>query len=501
MKHPATRDFYVLKSLLSALRSSHAKPRPTAVDDLDKVKQKLRDAVRYSLADISKRAGTNSELQDDQPSLVPDDRNLLKLVLEAADAIPGPMEPLELPKGGVLENLSISLARSDTSLAWALRKLLLKNNPSMYDNAAIVDQLAGTLGVEVKVAVDDFIGLFMEIREPKDEADLVSLCLSRCRSALSAGSLLAVQHVLEHIPGKPPHDLLATTKWLISVIALHGTTPAEERTFDAPQIFKDATLLLPQARSLEHFKLVVEIMTTLLDRHSGAMTQFGIESALNVVAEVVSLNGPHINNDKTEGEIFEGLYKLVATIIRRHRRRLDGHFPVLVATLQSLLRVVLADPLARVTSSPLTKSSASSASSQPPPWLTSRLRARHAARFARLLTLVCEPSAAAVARSWGSASATASATTTTLLDSATDAAKRTAGQDMFHVVELYVKLQLEVAVPQDMRKALEPGIYSVLNITPEGCRRVMNESLDVNGRAVFRELFATYKKFGRWSGV
>lgn len=240
-------------------------------------------------------------------------------------------------------------------------------------------------------------------------------------------------------------------------------------------------------------------MTTLLDRHSGSMTQFGIESALNVVAEVASLNGPHINNDKAEGEIFEGLYKLVATIIRRHRRRLDGHFPVLVATLQSLLRVVLADPLARVTSSPLTKSSTSS--QPPPPWLTSRLRARHAARFARLLTLVCEPSAAAVARSRGPASAAASATTTTLLDSATDAAKRTAGQDMFHVVELYVKLQLEVAVPQDMRKALEPGIYAVLNITPEGCRRVMNESLDVNGRAVFRELFATYKKFGRWSGV
>lgn len=228
VKHPAMRDFHVLKSLSSALRSSHAKPRPTAVDDLAKVKQKLRDVVRYSLADISKRAGTNSELQDDQLSLVSDDRNLLRLVLEAADAIPGSMEPLKLPKGGVLENLSISLARSDTSLAWALRKFLLKNNPSMYDNAAIVDQLAETSGVEVKVAVDDFLGLFMGIRGPKDQADLVSSCLSRCRSALSAGSLLAVQHVLEHISGKPPHDYLATAKWL-TFLSQHCTGQRQQK--------------------------------------------------------------------------------------------------------------------------------------------------------------------------------------------------------------------------------------------------------------------------------
>jgi len=477
VKHPATRDFYILKSLSSALRSGYSKPRLTATNDLEKVKQKLRDIVRYSLADISKRAGSTSESQDGQLSLVPDDQNLLRLVLEAADAIPVSVEPLKLPKDAVLESLSLGLARSDINLAWTLRKFLLKNNPDMCDNAAIVDQLVEASGAEIKAAIDNFTASFMEMRAPKDQADLISLCLSRCRSALSAGSLLVVQYILKHVP------------------ALHGITAAEERTFDAPQIFKNATLLLPQTTSLEHFKLVAEILITLLDRHSGAMTQFSIESALNVVAEVASLNGPHIHSEKAEGEVFEGLYKLVATVIRRHRRRLDGHFPVLVATLQSLLRVVLADPLARITtSSPLTMSSTSS-----PPWLASRLRARHAARFARLLTLVCEPSAAAVARSRGSVGAASA--TTTLLDSATDAAKRIAGQDMFHVVELYVKLQLEVTVPQDMRKALEPGIYSVLNITPEGCRRVMNESLDVNGRAVFRELFAAYKKFGRWSGV
>ena len=94
------------------------------------------------------------------------------------------------------------------------------------------------------------------------------------------------------------------------------------------------------------------------------------------------------------------------------------------------------------------------------------------------------------------------------LDSATDAAKRAAGLDMYAVLEAYIKLQLDPpgaggvgAVPRDVRAALEPGIYSVLSITPHGCRRVMNESLDANGRALFRSLYADYKKFGRWSGI
>ena len=91
---------------------------------------------------------------------------------------------------------------------------------------------------------------------------------------------------------------------------------------------------------------------------------------------------------------------------------------------------------------------------------------------------------------------------------ATDAAKRAAGLDMYAVLEAYIKLQLDPpgaggvgAVPRDVRAALEPGIYSVLSITPHGCRRVMNESLDSNGRALFRSIFADYKKFGRWGGI
>lgn len=236
--------------------------------------------------------------------------------------------------------------------------------------------------------------------------------------------------------------------------------------------------------SLTHFKHISETMLFLLDKHADEMTQHSIEATLTSVVELCSAHGPKIQGPKAAGEIFAALFKLVALIIRRHRLRLSGHFHILLATLRALLTVLLADPSPSI-------SSRQSARARHPPWLLTRLQPRHAERFARLLTLVCEPSAASVARSRARSE----------LDSATDIAKRAAGQYMYLVLEMYIKLQLEVEVSRDMRKALEVGVFSVLDITSEGCRKVLNESLDASGRAVFRALFAEYRKFGKWKGV
>ncbi|KXJ97686.1 Urb2/Npa2 family-domain-containing protein [Microdochium bolleyi] len=474
-KHPLSQDFLILKGLMTALGSCHIMTRNLPIS-LDKVKIKLCDAVKYALADITKRVGAGSAPADGQEQVSPDDRYLLETILDAADSIPDPFKTIKLPKGSVLQDAAAHLVQEKGELGWKLRRFLYRNTPDAYDKATIVTQLEASSGEPTDESVGTLVQVITACMPAKEQAQLLGLCLAQSSKTAALGPLLAVRRILEHVP------------------VLHGTLSAEEQVFDGPRIHNKITASLLQAVSLGQFKLLSDIMALLLDRHGMSMTQFNIESTLNVVAEIASAGGPAIQDGKGDGEIFECLYKLVATVIRRHRRRLEGHFPVLVATLQSLLRVLLADPLARVAAA----STTSYVTHSTPAWLSARLRARHGARFARLLTLICEPSAAAVARSRRATTASAA---TTMLDSATDAAKRSAGQDMFHVVELYVKLQLEVAVPQDMRKALEPGVYSVLNITPEGCRRVMNESLDVNGRAVFRELFASYKKFGRWSGL
>ena len=116
---------------------------------------------------------------------------------------------------------------------------------------------------------------------------------------------------------------------------------------------------------------------------------------------------------------------------------------------------------------------------------------RHAKRFARLLTLVCEPTVGSVTRSQARSA----------LDSEKDRAKRYAGQHMYLVLMQYVRLQLEHAVPHGVREALEPGVYSVMDVTTQDTLRVMNDGMDPSGRVIFKEMYKQYQKFGKWTGV
>lgn len=272
---------------------------------------------------------------------------------------------------------------------------------------------------------------------------------------------------------------------ITSVVPTPLSITAEgERPFDlASAQVTLANALAHKASSLEQLKNTAQVLELLLDRHATSMTQINIEHTLAIVTEICSSETLSISNSDSTvaGGIFDTLYHLVAIILKRHRLRLEGHHHLLISALQSLLRVLLADPA---------KSKQTNSNFLYPSWLDNRLKARHAAKFSRLVTLICEPSAASVARGKHNS-----------LDSATDAVKRSAGQHMFWVISLYIKLQLEGNVSRDMRKELTAGVHSILSITPESSRRILNESMDESGRAIFRNMFTEWKKFGKWSGV
>lgn len=193
--------------------------------------------------------------------------------------------------------------------------------------------------------------------------------------------------------------------------------------------------LLVETSTLEQFRAISRAMTSLLRQQSRYIKQSSIETTLTSIATICSEDGPRISDAQASGYIYMNLYNLLEAIIKHHRQRLEGRLHILVTAVQALLRILLTDP-ASLESQRLT-------SCTNPPWLQDRLQTRHAERFTRLLEFICEPSAAAVAHAKKNA-----------LDSATDAAKRSAGQHMFRVLQLYVKLQLEVEVPRETRKAL-----------------------------------------------
>ncbi|KAL1836372.1 hypothetical protein VTJ49DRAFT_5236 [Mycothermus thermophilus] len=265
-----------------------------------------------------------------------------------------------------------------------------------------------------------------------------------------------------------------------------------------------------------HFFLTAKAIRLLLDQTPACMTQWNIDLTLSTVA-VVAAQATTGNDNNTHA--FPALARLVEMVIKRHRKRLDGHFHILVSALQSLLRLLLSRP-------PPQPADITAAQQQHhhEQW------ERHARLFSRLLTLVCEPTVASVSRSSGGggnntqsatpddATGPTPSTTVLPLDSDKDRARRYAGQHMYLVLMQYVRLQVEVpaaqkqgqkgggrvgpvVVPRGVREALEPGVYSILDVTSQDMLRVLSDGLDAGGRVIFREMYKDWQRFGKWSGV
>ena len=196
-----------------------------------------------------------------------------------------------------------------------------------------------------------------------------------------------------------------------------------------------------------------------------------------------SRHGPSIRSSQA-GKIYLHLCHLLQAILTSHRLKLEGHFHLVVQSMESLLRCLFTPlPFSNATSSKFFS---------PPPWLpttSAQLNTRHAAAFTRLLTLICNPSVSSVTRSQHNA-----------LTSATDKAKRMAGQHMQYVLMAYIRLQLEMKMTPAVREQLIPGIYAIFDTTTPELRRAINEGMDGSGQAVFRNLYADYTKFGKWKG-
>ncbi|UKZ77336.1 hypothetical protein TrVFT333_005056 [Trichoderma virens FT-333] len=259
------------------------------------------------------------------------------------------------------------------------------------------------------------------------------------------GQALAIQHVVGH---------------LIERTDLHG----KGEGVDLSTAHSELTLCL--LKKSPNVAYTCQTVQTLLEKKPQAMGQWNIEVTLSTVSDLALSKG-------TNGSAvpFTWLCKLVGTIIKKHRLRLEGHHHLLLTTVQALLNSLIINQL----------KSAGDGTTQE---TMARL-------YGRLITLICEPTAGAVSRSQHQ----------NALDSATDAAKRSAGRHVYLVLMQYVKLQLEADVPREVREALEPAMNSIFDVTPPEVRKILNDAMDASGRAILREMFKRYVKFGKWSGV
>ncbi|KAF4457454.1 Nucleolar pre-ribosomal-associated protein 2 [Fusarium austroafricanum] len=255
---------------------------------------------------------------------------------------------------------------------------------------------------------------------------------------------------------------------LLACPDLHGKGSG----FDLAAAHSELTSTLLTLKSQSVCTRVCRILCALLEKKPQSMSQWNIELVLNTISGLSLSTKAFDEQIPNEGVPFALLCNLMEAIIKKHRLRLEGHHHLLLSTMQALLRNLIIN---HNTTDALGQTS----------------HETKAHRYARLVTLICEPTAGAVSRSQHQSA----------LDSATDAAKRSAGRHMYLVMMQYVKLQLEADVPRQVREALEPAMNSIFDITPPEVRKILNDAMDGSGRAIVKEMFKSYTKFGKWSGV
>lgn len=241
-----------------------------------------------------------------------------------------------------------------------------------------------------------------------------------------------------------------------------------------------------RSRSIEHFTLATECLDILLRNHTRCITQWNIDSLLACVAVCASKAGPLISPEYS-ASIYIRLCRLMGVLFGIHRQKLGGRFHLILPAMQRLLNCLFARSKKRTRSMLAEKRSA-----QQPFWLAP-LQAAHAVHFTRLLTSLCDPTVSAVSRP------TQTGLSHEGLTDQTKKAKRIAGQYLQYLIMEYAESSLRGSLAPEVKAAILPGLYSVLDVMSRDTMRALNAGLDVSGRAIFKGLYDDYVKFGKWN--
>lgn len=243
---------------------------------------------------------------------------------------------------------------------------------------------------------------------------------------------------------------------------------------------------LSHSTSIEHFTFATECLDIILRNHTRCITQWNIDSLLAAIAVCASKAGPRINPEYA-ATVYVRLCKLMGVLLGLHRQKLGGRFHLILPAMQRLLNCLFARSKKRSRSMLSAKGH-----TQQPYWLAP-LQASHAVHFTRLLTSLCDPTVSAVSRP------TQSGGSREALTDQTKKAKRIAGQYLQYLIMEYAQSSLRGSLVPEVKAAILPGLYAVLDVMSRDTMRAMNAGLDVSGRAIFKGLYDDYVKFGKWN--
>lgn len=305
--------------------------------------------------------------------------------------------------------------------------------------------------------------------------DQVTAHISRCRQSLAkedegiASQLLVLATLLSQ-----QHDIPRSTPL--------GT--------ELSSVFNDLTSTFTRTSTISTFCLATECLDILLRQNSPSISQYNIDNILaHLSIACSSIQGPQIDPVHSS-VIFVRLCRLTGLLISTYRQKLGGRWHLVLPVLQNLLACLF------VADKRGARASATTSPPAHPPWLSQAAAItdpKHITHYTRLLTLLADPTVSSANQGPSSNPSGSSH-----LTDATARARSIAGRYLQYLLATYVSYTLHGSIAADVKTALMPGLYIVIDCMARETMRAMNAGLGAEGRAVWRGLYDEWRRFGRW---
>lgn len=225
--------------------------------------------------------------------------------------------------------------------------------------------------------------------------------------------------------------------------------------------------------------------------------QHAVERLLSEIQKIVSITGPRFGASAAPS-IYQSLCAMVHAVLQHQRRRLGGRLHIVVPLMMQLLACLFTGHGVSDANKTL----------RHPPWLESStvpLGPEHAQRFARLLTLLCDPPQSII-------SSHSRRKGITLVDE-TRRARIHVSQHMHHVIHAFCRYQMYGKLSPAMREALMPGVWAIMEVMDmdsasrakdktqaEQRVRALGASMTKSELALLRREWEAWRTFGAWKG-
>jgi nucleolar pre-ribosomal-associated protein 2 len=268
----------------------------------------------------------------------------------------------------------------------------------------------------------------------------------------------------------------------------------------ADEVARTASLDGLSART-ERSELFLDLQNckTVLHLHPLVVNQSTMDRLLAAICAVTSATDDSSDPDDDEpadeggcpdaADVYSQTCAVVGAILGRHRGRLSDRYHLLLPVMQNLLRCLFwpgSEGSASVHLAAFGKTL--------PRWMLESevsLPPSSAEQFSRLLSSICNPTVAAARSSKKRGRHNE-------LNDDTKRARQLAGQHMQYLVMEYARCSLDGQIQPQVKERLMPGVYSALDAMDRDLMRAMNAGMDPSSRAIFKNLYEEWTRFGKW---